>query len=158
MERNPTLGDWYWRLLRHSALTNLWLSRDDWRKAADYARSFLTSAVATADRTWQALAFEANARVALRSEGVERAQEYIERALAAIEAFEAPVAGWRVHATAADVARARGDTVVADRHRSKSRDIVMKLAHSLHPGFDDLRQTFLGSRAVAGILADPATI
>ena len=155
MDRHTTLGDWYWRLVQRSALTNLWLSRGDLTRAAEHAEAFLASATATAERTWQALAWQTNARLALRMSDTQAAQALIENALAAIDGYDAPVAAWQVHATAADIARARGDRTAA-RHQSTSRNIVLALADSLGPNEHLLRRTFLGAPAVLRVL-DGAT-
>ena len=151
MDRQMTLGDWYWRLVQRWALTSLWLSRGDVTRAAENAEAFLASATASAERTWQALAWQTNARLALRLSDTKRAQALIESAFAAIDGFEAPVAAWQVHATAADIARARGDRTAA-RHQSASRDIILSLAKSLEPAEHSLRQTFLGAPAVQRVL------
>jgi DNA-binding winged helix-turn-helix (wHTH) protein len=151
MDRHMTLGDWYWRLMQRWALTNLWLSRGDVLRAAEHAEAFLASATATAERTWQALAWETNARLALRTSDSHRAQALIERALAAIDGCEAPIAAWQVHATAADIARARGDSRAA-QHSAASRNTILKLAESLGPDEHSLRRTFLSAPAVARML------
>jgi DNA-binding winged helix-turn-helix (wHTH) protein/tetratricopeptide (TPR) repeat protein len=151
MDRHSTLGDWYWRLVQRWALTNLWLSRGDVTRAEENAEAFLASATATAERTWQALAWQTNARLALRLGDGERAQALIESALSAIDGFDAPVAAWQVHATAADSARARGERTAA-HHQSTSRDIILRLAESLGPGEQSIRQTFLGAPAVQRVL------
>jgi len=151
MDRHETLGDWYWRLVQRWALTNLWLSRGDLDQAAEHADLLLASATATAERTWQSLAWEANARIALRLNDT-RAHELIENAIAAIDGFEAPVAGWQAHATAADIARALGESSAAARHQSKSRNIIVKLADSFGPDGDAHRRAFLDSPLVARVL------
>lgn len=151
MDGQATLGDWYWRLVQRWALTNLWLSRGDLTRAAETAESFLAIATAAEEHTWQALAWEANARMALGMRDNERAQALIQNALSAVEGFEVPIASWQVHATAADIARVRGDSAAA-RHRSTSRSIILALAESLGPGELSLRQTLLSAPAVARVL------
>jgi DNA-binding winged helix-turn-helix (wHTH) protein/tetratricopeptide (TPR) repeat protein len=151
MDRHFTLGDWYWRLLQRWALTNLWLSRGDVARATETAEAFLAGATATAERTWQALALQTNAQLALQLSDTQRAQALIENALTVIEGFEAPIAAWQVHATAADIARARGDAS-ADKHQSTSRNIIRDLADSLGPEEQSLRQTFLSAPAVMRVL------
>jgi hypothetical protein len=138
-------------LVQGWALTNLWLSLGDLPRANESAEAFLAGATATAERTWQALAWDANARVALRSNDTLGAQRRVENAIAALEGFEAPVAAWQVHATAADVARARGDSTAASRHRSTSRSIIDALADSFGADNRAQRQTFLDSPAVARV-------
>jgi tetratricopeptide (TPR) repeat protein len=153
MDRHVALLDWYSRLGQRWALTNLWWSIGDLARAREEAELFVANADATAERTWQALAWDAHARIALASGDLPGAQDSIGRALTAIEGFEVPVAAWQAHATAAGVARASGDTAAADRHREKSRHIVLGLAASLGPD-DELRHTFLAAPAVVAVLRE----
>ena len=69
--------------------------------------------LATAERTWQALAREANTRVAMAEPNMERAHECLANALATMEGFEVPLAAWRVHATAAALYERTGHSGVA---------------------------------------------
>ncbi|HYN50577.1 MAG TPA: hypothetical protein VES62_06600, partial [Thermoleophilaceae bacterium] len=154
MDRHTVLGDWYIRVYDHWALTNLWLSTGDLARAREEGESFLASAGATAERTWQGLAWEMNARIALAGDDPRRARDLIERGLAAIDGFEAPVAAWQVHATAAEVCQALGESGSARSHRASSRDIVLTLAASLE-SYEASRRTFLTSPAVVRVL-DPA--
>jgi len=103
MDRQPQLLDWYWRLLTQWTLAGLWLSRGELERAREEGKLLLTNAGATAERTWQALAWDVNARIALAGGDLRHARDQIERGLAAIEAVEAPVAAWQAHATAAEV-------------------------------------------------------
>ncbi len=151
MDRHTVLGDWYIRVYDHWALTNLWLSMGDQARAREEGESFLASAGATAERTWQGLAWEMNARIALAGDDPRQARNLIEGGLAAIDGVEAPVAAWQVHATAADVFEALGETGSAHSHWKSSRDIVLRLAASLET-YEASRRTFLTSPAVARVL------
>ena len=112
----------------------------------------MLDAGATAERTWQALAWDVSARVALASgHDAGRRGSYVERGLAAIDGVEAPVAAWQVHATAAEICQALGESGRAQSHRDSSRNIVLKLAASLEP-YEASRRTFLNSPAVARAL------
>jgi hypothetical protein len=153
MDRHSALGDWYWRLQHRWALTSVWLATGDLAQARHEGELLVAEAGATDERTWQALAWDVNARISLASDELPRAHELIGRALTAIEGFEVPVAGWQAHATAADVARARGDAAAATHHRQTSRDIVLRLAASLRAD-EALRSTFLAAPAVAAVLRD----
>ncbi|HEX2778705.1 MAG TPA: hypothetical protein VHM30_04340, partial [Gemmatimonadaceae bacterium] len=155
MDRHPALGDWYWRLWQQCALANLWLSRGDLARARDAGELFLANAAATEERTWQALAGETQARIALASDELPLAQSHVTNALAAIEGVEAPVAAWQAHAAAAEVFRKRGATAAAAHHRATSRDIILRLATALGAERETLRRTFVSAGRVAGIL-EPA--
>ena len=95
-----------------------------------------------------------NARLALAEIDLEGAQDCVSRALVTMEGFEIPFAGWRVHATAAEVSQRAGDIESSQRHREISRMAILKLANSLTPE-DPLRKTFLSALSVTKILAEP---
>lgn len=153
MDRQPQLWDWYWRLLQRWTLADLWLARGELGRALKEGRLMVAEAGATAERTWQGLAWDLNARIALAGDDPQQARDLIERGLAAVHGVEAPVAAWQVHATAAAVFEALGPPGSADLHRNSSRDTVLRLAASLEP-YPASRQIFLTSPAVARVL-DP---
>ena len=146
---------WYYRMPLELALTEVWLGKKDLIRARHEAEQFLNDATATAERTWQALSWEVNARVAMAEIDLKRAQDCVSRALGTIEGFEVPLANWRVHATAAEVSQGAGDTESSERHREISRVAILKLANSL-AAEDPLRKTFLSALSVTKILAEPS--
>jgi DNA-binding winged helix-turn-helix (wHTH) protein len=151
MDRQPQLLDWYWGLLQRWALAGLYLSRGELERARKEAELLVANASATAERTWQALAWDVNARIALAGDDARQVRHLIERGLAALEGVEAPVAAWQVHATAAEVFQALGETGRAHSHRMSSRDTVLRLAASFDT-YEASRRTFLTSPAVARVL------
>jgi hypothetical protein len=153
MDRCPALLDWYSRFWQRWALTNLWLSTGDLEHAREEVELFVANASAAAEHTWQALAWEASARIAVVSGDLRLAHDHVANALTAIDGVEAPVAGWQVHATAAQLARACGDTAAATHHEETSRATVIRLAGSLD-SYGDLRRTFLTAPPVAGVFAE----
>src|SRR5271157_3987528 len=155
MDQQAVIHDWHRRMLLQSALSELWLATGNLQKARTEAEKFLHVTQATAERTWQALAWEVNARVAMAELDLTRAQDCIAKALSTMEGFEVPLASWRVHATAFQLNRISGDRDVAERHLVLSRDTIMKLANSL-PVEEPLRQTFLSAPMVREILGDDA--
>jgi tetratricopeptide (TPR) repeat protein len=156
MERQTVIHDWYTRMLLESALTELWLAKGDFAQAWRQADRFLESALATAEHTWQALAWETGARVAMANADVPRVRECVARALDSMEGFETPLAAWRVHATAADVAQRTGDRDTAMRHLQRSSATILMLANSL-PSSHRLRATFLAATPVSTILSQVQT-
>jgi DNA-binding winged helix-turn-helix (wHTH) protein/tetratricopeptide (TPR) repeat protein len=151
MDRQAAVFDWYWRMPLESALTELWLAKGDLAQARPQAESFLEIALATAERTWQALAWEVNARVAIAERDLTGACDCIIRGLSAMGGFEVPLAAWRVHATAFELYQNSGDRDLAERHRALSRDTIMKLANSM-PAEEPLRANFLSAPAIRKIL------
>ena len=153
MDRQKVVLDWYWRLQLESALTEVWLAKGDLGKARRQASRFLDAAQATAERTWQALAWEANARVAIAGADVACAQGCIARAFSTMNGGgELPLAAWRVNATIGELLECMGDPGSAEHHRELSRATILKLADSL-PAEEPLRQTFLSAAAVKNVFA-----
>ena len=62
MERRQVTFDWYVRISLELGFAELWLAKRDLSRAREEAQRFLSTAMATAERTWQALGFEVNAR------------------------------------------------------------------------------------------------
>jgi tetratricopeptide (TPR) repeat protein len=150
MDRQTVIHDWYTRMLLDSALSELWLAKGDIARARLQADRFLKGTLATEEHTWRALAWETNARVAISD--LDRAQECVAQALESMEGFDTPLAAWRVHATAADVAQRRGDAERAREHLKNSGATILRLANSL-PANHRLRATFLSARPVSSVLS-----
>jgi hypothetical protein len=127
------------------------LSSGDLDRARGEGELLVADACDTEERTWQALAWNLNARIGLAGDDPQEARDHIERGLAALDGVEAPVAAWQVHATAADVFQVLGQTDRAQSHRKSSRDNVLVLAASLDT-YEASRQTFLTSPAIARVL------
>jgi tetratricopeptide (TPR) repeat protein len=153
MDRSVTSWAWWWRMQLESAFTELWLAKGDLAQARPQAERFLKIALSTAEHTWQALAWEANARIAMAELDLARAQDCIARGLSAMEGFEVPLAAWRVHAAAFELYRDSDDRESAERHLALSRDTIMKIANSL-PAREPLRQIFLSAPPIRKILSD----
>ena len=153
MNQQMVIVDWYWRMQLQSSLTELWLAKGDLKKARTEAESFLEVTLATAERTWQALAWEANARVAMAQRDFERARECVTKALSTMEGFEVPLAAWRVHATAAELYRVSEKSEEAEHQRELSRATILKLADSMSAD-EPLRKIFLSAPSVLKVLGN----
>jgi DNA-binding winged helix-turn-helix (wHTH) protein/tetratricopeptide (TPR) repeat protein len=154
MNRQRVILDWYWRMPLHAALAELWLKRGEVEKAQSDAHEFLIASLGTRERTYQALAWETNARIALISGDGATAEECIGKALDIVERFEVPVAAWRVHATAAETATR--DPGLARAQWNRSAETIIRLADSL-PRTEPLREIFLSAPPVRKILATQQT-
>jgi DNA-binding winged helix-turn-helix (wHTH) protein len=152
MDQRTVFLDWYWRMPLAAGLTELWLATGDCVRAQREAARFLDKALATEERTWQGLAWEINARVALENRDHARARECIGKAVSTVQGFEAPLATWRAQATAADIEEEAGDLESARSHRDLSRATILRLANSL-PEHEPLRKNFLSAPAVARVLS-----
>jgi hypothetical protein len=153
MDRLPVIHDWYSRMILQGALSELWLAKRDLAQARLEAERFLELTRATAERTWQALAWETNARVATAERDFDRAQNCIDHALSTMEGFEVPLAAWRVHDTAAELYARLGNNAAAEQHRALSRAPIRRLADSL-PHDEPLRGRFLSAPAIRRITLD----
>ena len=156
MGSQPLILDWYFRLPLQEALTELWLKKGDFLTARREAEYFLDAALATAERTYQGLAWEANARVATALQDWKRAEEYVAKALTAIEGYDVPLAAWRVHGTASEVYARKRHAGPAEEHQDLSRAAILRLASSLPPE-EPLREIFLSAPTVRKILAGERT-
>jgi tetratricopeptide (TPR) repeat protein len=148
--------DWFWRMPLESALTELWLAKGDLAQARPQAERFLNIALATGEHTWQALAWEVNARVAMGELDLTRAHGCIAKGLSAMQGFEVPLAAWHVHATAYELYQNSGDRDLAERHLALSRATILKLANSM-PLEEPVRQKFLSAPMIRKILGDGET-
>src|SRR5271165_4484681 len=156
MEQHPLLVDWYTRMPLQRALTEAWLSKGDLAQARVEAEEFLRVTLVTEQRTYRALAYEANTRVALAEGDLQKAQDSINQALQAMEGYEAPLAHWRVHGTAYELYQRTKQRDAAKKHRELSRATIMKLANSL-PVEEPLRKTFLSAPIIRKIFGDQET-
>jgi hypothetical protein len=150
-ERLPLRADWDQSILLQAGLVELWLTNGDLTKARQEAEYFLEVSLATAERTYQGLAWEANGRVAIAGQNWQRTEECIRNALSAIEGYEVPLAAWRVHGTATELHARAGNNDLADHHCELSRATITKLADSLQEE-DSLRARFLSASLVRKVL------
>jgi hypothetical protein len=82
----------------------------------EHAGRLVQLAIRTEERTWQGLAWEMQARVALSRGATEDAVAHIEQAFAATQHFQTPLADWRIHRTAARAYERRGEANTAALH------------------------------------------
>jgi len=150
MDRRTVIHDWYWRMMLEEALTELWLAKGDLSLARPEAEHLLEVTLATPERTWQARAWEVNARVAMAERDFGRAEHCIDRALSTMEGFEVPLAAWRVHGRAAELERRAGRNEAARHHRELARATILKLADSLAD--NALRDTYLSAPPIREIM------
>jgi tetratricopeptide (TPR) repeat protein len=153
MDRQTVFLDWYWRMPLAAGLTESWLATGDRVRAQLEAERFLDRALATEERTWQGLAWEINARVALANRDEARARDCIARGVSTVQGFEVPLAAWQVHATAAHIDEESGNLESARSHLDLSHAKIMQLANSMEQQ-EPLRKIFLSAPAVARVLRD----
>ena len=145
------MDDWFQSMHLQAGLVELWLAKGDLARARFEAERFLAVSLATAERTYQGLAWEVAARVAIAADESVRAEGCIAKALSTIEGYEVPLAAWRVHGTAGAIYERAGTHDLAAQHRRHGRAIIMKLANSLEAK-DPLRSKFLSNPSVSTIV------
>jgi hypothetical protein len=148
---NAVIFSWWVRMLVEQGFVEALLGKGDLEQAGVHAESFLELTLATNDRMFQALAWEANSRILMAKSEFNRAASCVAKATATIEGLEVPLAAWRVHATAAECSQHAGNEQMAKRRRNLSRATIMALANSL-PEEDPLRATFLAAPAIRSVL------
>jgi hypothetical protein len=153
MDGHPVTLTWYWRIPLQFELVEAYLAKRDLSRARLEANRMLEAVLATAERTWQALAWDASARVALQEESIRRTENELKNALDVMEGFDLPLAAWRVHKTAALLSRLNGNGELLDFHLARVREVVLSLIKSLdlRPA---LQQTLRPSPAISEILGD----
>jgi hypothetical protein len=154
MDHHTVIHDWHHLMVLQSALAELWLASEDLQQTRAETEKFMAVTQVTAERTWQALAWEMSARVAMSELDITRAKDFITKGPATMEGSEAPLASWRVHAVAAELHQS--DSELAEYYLALSRYTIMKLANSL-PVEEPLRNAFLSDPVVRKVLGD-ATI
>jgi hypothetical protein len=88
------------------------------------------------------------AKIALAEQQWEQAESELSQALAVLEGAEAPLAAWRVYATAAQLYEQRGRSMEARQYRTRSAAVRTQLADSLGNALE-LRQSLLAYLPVA---------
>ncbi len=152
MDRRPVINDWYCRMMLEEGLTELWLAKSDLGQARPESERFLELTLATAERTWQAIAWETGARVAIAEGDLQRAHDWIDHAVSTLQGVEIPLAAWRVHRSAVKLYARAGDQAAAEHYRTLSRTTILTLADSLADEAA-LRHTFLSAPSVRDIIA-----
>jgi DNA-binding winged helix-turn-helix (wHTH) protein/tetratricopeptide (TPR) repeat protein len=152
LSASDTWLHWYWKLPLYLAQTELELKSNDVTSARQSAEKFLSAALSTEERTWQALAWDACARVAMRRCDLDQATEYINNAIEITNGFDVPLANWRVHKTAANLIPKE-----ADHHRALARKTIDRLVDALND-VPSLKHCFLTSPEIQDVFLAPKFI
>ena len=147
--RNGRVGprsilDWYWKMLGLFGSSRAYLAMGNIPGAGRDADLFVQAARFCADRSLQVLSLAMKAQVAQAEERWEDARDSIEKALAAMKDFAAPIYAWRIHLIAADIYRGMKDRPAAERHGENAKTLLRQLAHSFEPE-DPQRESLLSA-------------
>ena len=143
---------WYWRMQAQAGIAETLLYAGDLENAYRAADAFLASALSAAEPNTRARAWEIKSRVARAKKDHTGARLFIENAMAILDKFEIPMAAWQVHRTAEDLCADEEDHAGAGEHRSRAKELVLKIADTFDPE-EPLRESFLTAPPVRRILA-----
>jgi tetratricopeptide (TPR) repeat protein len=144
IKKEHILMDWVWQIPLHLGLSEYYLAQGDFRQSRREAERVCSMAALPGERTWIALGLNALAEIALAEQTWHQAESELSRARTVLEGTQAPLAEWRVLATAARLCERVGRDDDATSYWSRSASLVNRLADSLgnaHP----LRQSLLSS-------------
>ena len=153
-DRRPVVMDWILQMPLRLGLADYWLARRGLVRAREEASALCRLAATSGERTYLALGRRVLAEVALASRDARSGERELAAAFDALDGREAPLAEWRVCATAARYEQAQGRGARADAHRARSIAVLDRLAASLSDA--DLRRTFLTHPTVQGIRHRPS--
>jgi tetratricopeptide (TPR) repeat protein len=151
MVRQLVPYDRYLRPVIEWGFVAAYMESGDIQNAERHLQRLVDSAEQLGEVTWQGLAWEAGARLALARNDVEEASERLSTALNLIEGYEVPLASWKIHACAAEAEEILGHRSVAAGLRRGAAATIRALANSL-PDTDPIRQAFLSSSRVRSVL------
>jgi hypothetical protein len=138
---------WYFRAHARLGLIEARLSAADPAGARREIDDLLTGALRGAEPNVRALAWETKSRVATAEKDFDGARACIDSALAIVDEFDIPVAAWRVHNSACDLCRGGVGRERADAHRSRAKELIMRIADSFEHD-EPLRESLLTAQPV----------
>jgi tetratricopeptide (TPR) repeat protein len=144
------LMDWILSMPLRLGLGQYWLARRQFARAREQMRELCLFAAAPGERTYLALGYQGLAEAAFGEGDRAKAEREVTEALGILDGFEAPVAEWRVCATAARVEEARGRQSRAEAYWGRGAAALDRLATSLKDE-GDLYQSFLDQPAVEAV-------
>jgi hypothetical protein len=127
--RERLILDWFWQPQLHGYLAELALRQRDVARATAEAVAGVEAATATPERTWRSRARITSARVALERRAFADAERELRHARQEIRGIEAPLAGWRLEATAASLFEQTGRPDSARRARQRFERMRRRLKH-----------------------------
>jgi DNA-binding winged helix-turn-helix (wHTH) protein/type II secretory pathway predicted ATPase ExeA/tetratricopeptide (TPR) repeat protein len=124
----------YFAPIYYHSLCEYLLATGDLERAGVEASRMNAIAAGPAERTYLALSHRMSAMIAIAAGDRERARDHLARAIATSETAEVPLAAWRVYAAAAEFYESTEDDDTAAEFRSRSANVVHKLAETLDRG------------------------
>jgi DNA-binding winged helix-turn-helix (wHTH) protein/tetratricopeptide (TPR) repeat protein len=150
LENGPVLMDWILNMPLRLGLGEYWLGRRKFGRAREEMKELCRLAAAPGERTYLALGHQGLAEAALGEGERAMAEREVAEALRVLDGFEAPVAAWRVYATAARVEEARGRRSRAEAYWGQGAAVLERVATGLQDD-GDLYHSFLAQPAVEAV-------
>ncbi|MEW6211558.1 MAG: AAA family ATPase, partial [Acidobacteriota bacterium] len=151
IDRERVLMDWIWQMPLRLGLSEYLMAEGLLNEARSEALLARRLAARPGERTYTALASRAMAEISLAEGDACQAEAEIHEAVSALGNREAPIAEWRVFATAAKVFESAGRKSEARQMWKRSAEVIRRLAASLIES-DKLRRSFLHHPSVQTII------
>ena len=110
-----------------NSLEHAWLESGDIKRARIETEALFDATDNCGNVDMRALAWDARARVAMSGGDDHSADESLRNAFALLDNGRAPLAAWRIYATAANLARRKREPVGAEEHRKATFNIIARL-------------------------------
>lgn len=143
--------DWILNMPAYYGLGECQFRQGDLDQARETAQRLCELASLAPERTYLALGHRLLAEMAMNTHDWPQAEVELTRALALLDDVPAPLAQWRVYATAARLYEQRRATSKAKSYWRRSAAVLHQLADSLGDD-DELRHTFLNHPSAQAIL------
>jgi DNA-binding winged helix-turn-helix (wHTH) protein/tetratricopeptide (TPR) repeat protein len=147
---------WYFRVHARLGVIEARLLADDSAGAQREVDGSLAGVLGGAEPNVCALAWELKSRVARAERDFDGARTCIDNALAIVDKFDIPVAGWRVHSSACDLYGGGADGERADGHRSRAKELIMRIADAFEHD-EPLRKSLLTAPPVRRVFDQGAS-
>lgn len=131
MADRPVVMDWYWQFLLLWTLADTLLAQGELEEARQHADELAARLREMEEGTWQSLAMELRARIAMAQGDPGGAVVYIELGLAIVEGIGAPATGWRVHRVASEVYERVGKAELALHQQRACQNSAQRLLESM---------------------------
>jgi DNA-binding winged helix-turn-helix (wHTH) protein len=141
-DRRKFFLHWQWRQLARLMLARALLAAGDIEAAQHEAAAAWKTTKSGCDPAFRAIVATTQASIALASNEIPEAREFIQKALDAMAPFDVPPVAWRTHHVAAQIFNKIEDTTNAEHHERLTQAIMSRLAHSFEKE-ERLRKTVL---------------
>lgn len=146
---------WRYNIRLEAATAWHWLRQGDLEQAGEFARRLLETANEHEVHKYIAEAHRLQAQIAIARGDLDGAAKEFAAGLEELKRHPAPLVAWRTYADLGRLHSERGDETAAKTAFTQAAEIVEACAANVRD--DDLRATFLNSKAVSGVMAGRKT-